>query len=103
MYKPSAYSTNKIKRNVSKEGQPLEKRLQKMKEGKERITAEAPILFFDKKDGVRPETNIRADRFDIALEAIEKGQKSEIAAREAAQKKEDENQNDPLAGGQDKK
>ena len=47
-----------------------------------------PIIFTEKKDGVLPAYNIRTDRFDIALEAMDKIGKSK-AKKENAPKPED--------------
>ena len=39
---------------------------------KEPITDGAPIIFTDAKDGVRPEFNPRTDRWEIAIDAMDK-------------------------------
>ena len=39
--------------------------------------------YSERKDGVLPETDIRTDRFDVALDAMDKASKSVRAKREA--------------------
>ena len=56
---------------------------------KEPITDGAPIIFTEKKDGVRPEYNIRTDRWDIALDAMNKIDMARKAHKEIEVKPED--------------
>lgn len=43
----------------------------------------APIIYTKRSEGVRPEHDIRTDRFDIAIDAMDKTAKSYAARREA--------------------
>lgn len=70
------------------EGETIETKVARITQNKEPITDSAPIIFTEKKDGVLPAYNIRTDRFDIALEAMDKIGKSK-AKRENAPKPED--------------
>ena len=58
------------------EGETIETKVARITQNKEPITDSAPIIFTEKKDGVLPAYNIRTDRFDIALEAMDKIGKS---------------------------
>lgn len=46
----------------------------------------APIIHTERKDGVLPEHDIRTDRFEIAVEAMDKVAKSIVAKREGRDK-----------------
>ena len=47
----------------------------------EPITDGAPIIFTERKDGVLPEYDIRTDRWDIAITAMDKVNTDKIAKR----------------------
>lgn len=63
----------------TKEGETLEKKVKRITENKEPITDGAPIIFTEKKDGVRPEFDIRTDRWVIALNAMDAVNRERIA------------------------
>lgn len=54
------------------EGEPIEQKIRRILDEKEPITDGAPIIYTEKKDGVRPEFNIRTDKWDIAIQAMDK-------------------------------
>lgn len=54
------------------EGEPIEDKIRRILDENEPITDGAPIIYTEKKDGVRPEFNIRADKWDIAIQAMDK-------------------------------
>lgn len=54
------------------EGEPIEDKIRRILDENEPITDGAPVIYTDKKDGVRPEFNIRADKWDIAIQAMDK-------------------------------
>ena len=72
----------------TQEGETIETKVARIIQNKEPITDGAPIIFTEKKDGVLPAYNIRTDRFDIALDAMDKIGKSR-AKKENAPKPED--------------
>lgn len=72
----------------TQEGETIENKVARIVQNKEPITDGAPIIFTEKKDGVLPAYNIRTDRFDIALEAMDKIGKSK-AKKEIAPKPKD--------------
>lgn len=61
------------------EGESIEAKMRRVIQNKEPITDGAPIIYTEKKDGVLPQFNIRTDKWDIALEAMDKVQGNRIA------------------------
>lgn len=61
------------------EGESIEQRVEKMIENNEPIKDGAPLIYTDKKDGVLPGYDIRTDRFDVALDAMQKIQTIEAS------------------------
>ncbi len=75
---------SRIKRNLMMKGISLETSLQRMlqleeTEGLENGTA---LHFNTRAEGVRPEYNIRTDRFELALQAMDEVGKMYLAKRE---------------------
>lgn len=68
--------------NTSVEGETIEQKVERIVNNKEPIKDGAPMLYIERKEGVRPSTNIRTDRFEIAVEAADKIAKSYKAKRE---------------------
>jgi hypothetical protein len=86
MYKRNKPEKTTLTINTSYEGERLEEKINRIVNNKEPITDGAPLIYTDRKDGVRPDTNIRTDRFEIAVDAMDKVHKSSIAKREAFHK-----------------
>jgi hypothetical protein len=82
MYKASKWTSTKMNVNKSYEGETLEAKLRRVLNNKEPIKDGAPIIYTERKDGVKPEYDIRTDRWDIAIEAMDKVTKSHKAKRE---------------------
>lgn len=81
------YRKQKAKRtsivlNQSSEGESIEQKVERILNNKEPITDGAPIIHTERKDGVGAGYNIRTDRFEVAVEAMDKVSKSHIAKRE---------------------
>ena len=72
--------------NESYEAERLEFKIQKMVDAKEPIGSEVTPMYTERRDGVLPQYDVRTDRFEIALEAMDKVSKSEIAKREERHK-----------------
>lgn len=62
-------------------GENIEVKVKRITENNEPISDGAPITYTEKKDGVRPEFDIRTDKWQIVLEKMEAGniQKMKIA------------------------
>lgn len=61
------------------EGKTIENVIAVMMENKEQIKAESPMLYTEKKAGVLPQYNIRADKWEIAQKAMDRVNKEKIA------------------------
>lgn len=65
----------------TQEGENIEVKVRRITENGEPIKDGAPMVFTEKKDGVRPEFNIRTDKWELVLDKMEAGnrQKQKIA------------------------
>lgn len=63
---------NRLQSVECTEGETIEQKVERIVQNQEPITDGAPIIFTERKDGVLPAYNIRTDRFDIAIEAMDK-------------------------------
>lgn len=65
----------------TQEGENIEIKVRRITENGEPIKDGAPMVFTEKKDGVRPEFNIRTDKWELVLDKMEAGnrQKQKIA------------------------
>ena len=63
------------------EGETIERKVARITLTKEPITDTAPIIYTEKKDGVLPAYNIRTDRFDLAIDAMDKIEMERIAKK----------------------
>lgn len=79
MWKKIRPKTKGIQVNESYEGERIEQKVERFVNGGEAITDGAPLIYTERKDGVLPEYNIRTDRFDVGLEAMDYVTKSERA------------------------
>lgn len=75
-----------IRRNESAVGEPLHISLQRKMENKEKLGTTMPLIYTDRKEGVKPEYDIRTDRFDVAIDATTKIDKSWKARRDERHK-----------------
>lgn len=82
MYKYRKATKTSIKQNDSYEGETIEQKIVRIMSNKEPISDGAPLVYTDRKDGVLPDYDIRTDRFEIAVDAMDKVTRSEIAKRE---------------------
>lgn len=86
MYKQNLAKKSSLKVNKSTEGETIEEKVRRIVNNKEPIKDGAPLIYTDRKDGVLAGTNIRTDRFDVAIDTMDKVHKNTIAKREAKQK-----------------
>lgn len=82
MYTPKKANKTVITRNISAKGERIEEKVMRIKNNKEPVTDAVQMLYTERKDGVRPETDIRTDRWGIAIDAMDKVDKSHKANRE---------------------
>lgn len=90
MYKKPLYHKTLITASKSFEGETIEMKVKRLVENKEPIKDGSPLIYTDRKEGVKAAYNIRTDRFEIATDAMDKVHKSKQAKRDALIKKEKE-------------
>lgn len=73
--------------NLTYEAEPREVKLRKIISGEASNVEDGvfPTIYTEKKDGVRPEYDIRTDRFEVAIDAMDKINQS--AANQIAKNK----------------
>lgn len=82
MYKQVKATSTSIQQNESYIGETIEKKVERIVNNNEPISDGAPLIYTDRKDGVQPDYNIRTDRFEVAIEAMDRVSKSHKAKRE---------------------
>lgn len=82
MYKKSAPTRTSIYLNQSIEGETIEAKVRRIVNNNEPIVDGAPLIYTDRKDGTAPQYDIRTDRWEIAVEAMDKVAKAQAAKRE---------------------
>lgn len=82
MYKVPVMRPGSIKRNTSTAGETIEQKIERIISNKEPIKDGAPLIYTERKEGVKPAYNVRTDRFVIAVEAMDKVQGMHQAKRE---------------------
>lgn len=70
MYKTIVARPTKISRNESIQGETIEEKIERVVNNQEPITDGAPIIYTERMEGVRPEHNIRTDRWEVAIDAM---------------------------------
>lgn len=80
-YKKRLTENTGIKVNNATTGMRLEDQVSQMIANKEPIKGDAPLLYTDRKEGVLPGTNIRTDKWEIAVTTMDKISRSSIAKR----------------------
>lgn len=84
MYKQNKMQETSMKINNSIQGETIEQKIMRVVHNNEPITDGAPIIYTERKDGVLPEHDIRTDRFEIAVEAMDKVAQAYDAKRNMA-------------------
>ncbi|AXH76210.1 MAG: hypothetical protein [Microviridae sp.] len=82
MYKIPKYEKTSMKLDNTKPGETIEDKVTRLIQNKEPIKDGAPIIFTDRAHGVNPAYNIRTDRWEIAVDAMEKVAKMKAAKKE---------------------
>lgn len=82
--------------NLAYQAEPREVKLRKIISGESNNMEDGvfPTIYTEKKDGVLPEYDIRTDRFEVAIDAIDKINQS-VANQVAKSKGKTETMNDP--------
>ena len=90
MYKTRKPNKTSLRVNNSVEGETIEVKVQRIVIQGDPITDGAPMIYTERKDGVRPEYDIRTDRFELAIEAMDRQSKDHLAKREERHTPKDE-------------
>ena len=75
-----------IKRTPDQVGESIEEMIRRCTESNEPIEASAPLIYTEEKEGVQAQYDIRTDRFELALDAIDKYQATVAAKAQEAPK-----------------
>jgi len=81
MYKQNKPHKRQFITTITSEGETIETKMRRVTNNKEPITDGAPIIYTERKDGVNPGYNIRTDKWDIMVDAMDKTQASAMAKR----------------------
>lgn len=103
MYKNVTVKAGQLKRNKSVEGETIEQKIERIVNNKEPIKDGAPLIFTERKEGIKAAYNIRTDRWEVAIDAMDKVAKSYKARREESAKnrtpvKKSEGEGDDIGG-----
>lgn len=82
MYKYKKATRTTLHVNESYMGETIERKVARIMNNKEPITDGAPLIYTERKDGVRPEHNIRTDKWEHAIDAMDRVNKEWQARRE---------------------
>lgn len=67
--------------NESYEGETIETKIERIVNNGEPIDDVSPIIYTDRKEGVLPAYDIRTDRWDVAIDAMGKVEKTKMTIR----------------------
>lgn len=98
MYRQNEAKNSSLKRNTSYIGERIEEKVRRILTSKEPIKDGAPLVYTDRKDGVRPEYDIRTDRFELAVAAMDTVSKQHLAKRDAGLKPKEDGIPEPTGG-----
>lgn len=73
------FNNSQLKGDDPFEGETIEQKVRRIVENNEPIKDGAPIIYTERKDGVIPAYNVRTDRFDVAIMAMDAVNKAKIA------------------------
>lgn len=84
MYRKANFTNTSMKGNIPYAGEAIEDKVRRVLRNKEPIKDGAPIIFMERREGVKPAYNPRTDRWDLALEATDIIAKAKLAKRDGA-------------------
>ena len=86
MYKHNTLPKTTIEINEDYEGERIEEKVERIMTNNEPISDGAPLIYTERKDGIMPEYNVKTDRWDVAIDAMDYVSKSQLAKREELKK-----------------
>lgn len=81
MYKHQQPGKGSLRVNKAYTGETIEAKVRRMVNNKETIKDTGPLNYTERKDGVVQDYDVRTDRWDVALDAMDAAAKSETAKR----------------------
>lgn len=81
-YKIPKMTQSTLKSVEKKQGITMEQQVARIMDNQADMERTAPLIYTERKEGVNPAYNIRTDRFEIAIEGMDKGTRSALAERE---------------------
>lgn len=99
MYRKNEQGKTTLSINNSVEGETIEMKIERIVNNKEPITDGAPIVYSERNEGVVAAYDIRTDRWEVAIDAMDKVAATHKAKREERAKilKESKNKKDGTA------
>lgn len=88
--KPNKPTTTTLTVNDTYIGETIEQKIERIVTNKEPIKDGAPLIYTERKNGTEPQYDIRTDRWEIAIEAMDKVDKTYQARRQENIKKREE-------------
>lgn len=83
MYRKNRIKKTSITVNIVKEGETIEQKIKRAMHQGSPISDGAPRIYQEREDGVNADYDVRADRMEMAAEAMDKASRTYIAQREA--------------------
>lgn len=90
MYKKIKPNNTTINCNNSYQGETIEAKIRRIMSNKEPISDGSPLIYTERKEGVQPAYNIKTDRWEVALDAMDTVSKIHTARREERMKAKEE-------------
>ena len=84
-YKYNDFKRSQLKSVETFEGESIEEKVERVTLNNEPISDGAPLIYKERKEGISAGANIKTDRFEIAIEAMDKVSKSKVAKRESVE------------------
>jgi hypothetical protein len=98
MYKVIKQHSTTIVQNDSTEGETIEQKIERIVNNGEPIKDGSPTYYTEREDGVLPEYNPRTDRFEVAIDAMDKVAKTQLAKRKKVLDEKKQAENPPQNG-----
>lgn len=88
MYKQGERLRTTLKVDKSYEGETMEEKLRRIKNNREPLSdGITPLIYTNRADGVMPEYDIRADKFELMIESAEKNYETHATNKKAFEEK----------------
>nr|QJB19278.1 MAG: hypothetical protein [Microvirus sp.] len=81
MYKKTEYGTSNLDINESTVGETIEMKVERIVNNGEGVEDGAPSIYTERAMGIMPEYDIRTDKWDLALDAMDKVHKQDVRKR----------------------